>query len=277
MLQTGNRFSFDVFLGGTTNNSNWRDAFINLLTSMGSKLVCFNPVVSDWNDQAIRVENMIKEQARHHVYVITPKMKGVYSIAEAVESVFDRSHKTYLYILLKDGEDTFSTDENDPIMKSFATTGEIIRRHGGIFGIGSDLRPLVDYIINYEKNSVVARTDAWQTITTINPSISSFSDSTAGYINTIMSQAAESLSSEDATLGYILDGSDIVALNKEDVVLGDNYNQNTGENNTTISKDLGNSTQKKPRSNFGIKVNIKDKTEGNNKSDFRGFDFHNSK
>ena len=276
MLQTGNRFSFDVFLGGTTNNSNWRDAFINLLTSMGSKLVCFNPVVANWNDQAIRVENMIKEQARHHVYVITPKMKGVYSIAEAVESVFDRSHKTYLYILLKDGEDAFSTDENDPIMKSFTTTGEIIRRHGGIFGIGSDLRPLVDYIINYEKNSVVARTDAWQTIT-INPSISSFSDSTAGYINTIMSQAAESLSSEDATLGYILDGSDIVALNKGDVVLGDNYTQNATENNTVTSKDLGNSTQKKPRSNFGIKVNIKDKTEGSNRSDHRGFDFHNSK
>lgn len=276
MLQTGNRFAFDVFLGGTTNNSNWRDAFINLLTAMGSKLVCFNPVVSDWNDQAIRVENMIKEQARHHVYVITPKMKGVYSIAEAVESVFDRSHKTYLYILLKDGEDAFSTDENDPIMKSFATTGEIIRRHGGIFGIGSDLRPLVDYIINYEKNSVVTRTDAWQTIT-IDPSISSFSDSTAGYINTIMTQAANSLSSEDTTLGYILDGSDIVALNKEDVVLGDNYTQNASKNDTTTSKDLGNSTQKKPRSNFGIKVNIKDKTEGNNKSDHRGFDFNDLK
>lgn len=276
MLQTGNRFAFDVFLGGTTNNSNWRDTFIDILTSMGSKLVCFNPVVANWNDQAIRVEKMIKEQAKHHVYVITPKMKGIYSIAEAVESVFDRSHKTYLYILLKDEEDLFSTDENDPIMKSFAATGEIIRSHGGIFGIGSDLHPLVNYIINYEKNSVAIRTDAWQTIS-INPSISSFSDSTAGYINTIMSQAAESLSSEDATLGYILDGSDIVALNKEDVVLGDKYNQNASENNTTISKDLGNSTQKKPRSNFGIKVNIKDKTEGNNKSDFRGFDFHNSK
>ena len=275
MLQTGNRFAFDVFLGGTTNNSNWRDTFIDILSSMGSNLVCFNPVVTNWNDQAIRVENMIKDQAKHHVYVITPKMKGIYSIAEAVESVFDRSHKTYLYILLKDGEDLFSTDENDPIMKSFAATGEIIRSHGGIFGIGSDLHPLVNYIINYEKNSVVTRTNAWQTITTATHT--PFSDSTAGYINTIMTQAAESLSSEDATLGYILDGSDIVALNKEDVVLGDNYTQNAGENNTITSKDLSNSTQKKPRSNFGIKVNIKDKTEGNNKSDFRGFDFHNSK
>ena len=216
---------------------------------------------------------MIKEQAKHHVYVITPKMKGIYSIAEAVESVFDRSHKTYLYILLKDDEDLFSTDENDPIMKSFAATGEIIRSHGGIFGIGSDLHPLVNYIINYEKNSVAIRTNAWQTITTATP----FSDSTAGYINTIMSQAAESLSSEDATLGYILDGSDIVTLNKEDVVLGDNYTQNANENGTTTSKDLGNSTQKKPRSNFGIKVNIKDKTEGNNRSDHHGFDFNNLK
>ena len=274
MLQTGNRFAFDVFLGGTTNNSNWRDTFIDILTSMGSKLVCFNPVVSDWNDQAIRVEKMIKEQAKHHVYVITPKMKGIYSIAEAVESVFDRSHKTYLYILLKDGEDAFSSDENDPIMRSFAATGEIIRSHGGIFGIGSDLHPLVNYLINYEKNSVVTRTNAWQT-TSI--SSSSFSNSTAGYIHTFMNQAIEGLSSEDTTLGYILDGTDIVALNKEDVVLGDTYTQNVGENNTTTSKDLGNSTQKKPHSNFGIKVNIKDKTEGNNRSNRHRFDFNDLK
>lgn len=274
MLQTGNRFSFDVFLGGTTNNSNWRDTFINLLTSMGSNLICFNPVVSDWNDQAIRVEKMIKEQAKHHVYVITPKMKGIYSIAEAVESVFDRSHKTYLYILLKDGEDAFSSDENDPIMKSFAATGEIIRTHGGIFGIGSDLHPLVNYIINYEKNSVVTRANAWQTNSVIS---SPFSDSTAGYINTIMNQVVKGISSEDTTLGYILDGTDIVALNKEDVILGDNYTQNVSEDNTTTPKDLGNTTQKKPRSNFGIKVNIKDKTEGNDKSNHNGFDFNNLK
>lgn len=36
-----------VFLGGTTNNTNWRDDLIKKL-----KIEYFNPVVDDWNEEA---------------------------------------------------------------------------------------------------------------------------------------------------------------------------------------------------------------------------------
>lgn len=40
-----------VFLGGTTNNSDWRDTLIKKL-----KIEYFNPVVKDWNEDAQKEE-----------------------------------------------------------------------------------------------------------------------------------------------------------------------------------------------------------------------------
>lgn len=40
-----------VFLGGTCNESDWRDSFIKKL-----KIDYFNPVVKDWNDEAYKEE-----------------------------------------------------------------------------------------------------------------------------------------------------------------------------------------------------------------------------
>ena len=65
-----------VFLGGTCNNTTWRDELIKKL-----KIDYFNPVVDDWNEEAYRRELQEREICDFCLYTITPKMTGVYSIA----------------------------------------------------------------------------------------------------------------------------------------------------------------------------------------------------
>ena len=70
-----------VFLGGTCNDSTWRDNLIPLL-----KIDYFNP--EDWTEECQAIQMYEKEnKCNIHLYVITKEMKGVFSIAEAVDSV----------------------------------------------------------------------------------------------------------------------------------------------------------------------------------------------
>ena len=61
-----------VFLGGTCNESAWRDKLIKKL-----KIDYFNPVVDDWNEEAFQRELIEKEECDFLLFVITPKMTGV--------------------------------------------------------------------------------------------------------------------------------------------------------------------------------------------------------
>lgn len=87
-----------VFLGGTCNNSKWRDLLIYLLKSDNY----FNPVVSTWDEEAKLIEDYEKKNCEYSLYVITPKMTGVYSIAEVVDDSNKKPDKTILCILLED-------------------------------------------------------------------------------------------------------------------------------------------------------------------------------
>ena len=70
-----------VFLGGTCNGSRWRDRLIPLLD-----IDYFNPVVEEWNDKAQQEEMLQRENCDYCLYVLTPKMEGVYSVAEVVDA-----------------------------------------------------------------------------------------------------------------------------------------------------------------------------------------------
>ena len=59
-----------VFLGGTCNNSSWRDRPISLL-----KVSYFNPIVSNWTTEAQLKEEIEKSIAKYRLYVITPLLK----------------------------------------------------------------------------------------------------------------------------------------------------------------------------------------------------------
>ncbi len=126
-----------VFLGGTCNNSNWRDKLIPYLTTD-----YFNPVVEDWTPECQSIEEIEKvTRCNIHLYVITSSMKGVFSIAEAVHSAH-LTDKTTIFCVDPTGFD-------DHEMKSLIATAKLINSIGGnyiIMGDGFDPSALNFYI-----------------------------------------------------------------------------------------------------------------------------------
>lgn len=116
-----------VFLGGTCNDSKWRDEF-----KSNDKISYFNPVVSDWNEEAQKKEINEREACDYCLYVITPLMKGVYSIAEAVD---DSCHRPEKVIFCFRTEDIDSKDEkcifDEFQLKSLDMVGKMIEKNGG--------------------------------------------------------------------------------------------------------------------------------------------------
>lgn len=114
-----------VFLGGTVSTSNWRDILISKLDK--NKINWFNPVVKDWTEECKNEELKQRELCDYCLYVITPKMEGVYSIAEVVEDSIKRPKKTIFCYLEKDEKDTFFISQ----IKSLNAVGEMVERNGG--------------------------------------------------------------------------------------------------------------------------------------------------
>lgn len=115
-----------VFLGGTCNGSTWRDDLIPLL-----EIDYFNPVVKDWTPECQAQEIKERETADFVLYTITPKMTGVYAIAEVVDDSNKRQKRTILCVLNQDGDQVFSPAQKkslDAVAKmvldngSYATT-----------------------------------------------------------------------------------------------------------------------------------------------------------
>ncbi len=87
-----------VFLGGTCNDSKWRDVVMKNL-----KMDYFNPVVEDWTPECQEEEIKQRMTCDWVLYVISPKMTGVYSIAEAVDDSNKRPSKTiFCYVRVDD-------------------------------------------------------------------------------------------------------------------------------------------------------------------------------
>jgi hypothetical protein len=111
-----------VFLGGTCNESTWRDELIQIL-----KIDYFDPVVDDWNERAQREEIKQREICDFVLYTITPKMTGVYAIAEVVDDSNKRPDKTVFCYLEKDGDNIFSIGQ----LRSLNAVAHMIKVNGG--------------------------------------------------------------------------------------------------------------------------------------------------
>lgn len=96
-----------VFLGGTCNESNWRLELTSCLYHL--KIDYFDPVVDDWNEEALKKEEIEKLKCDYFVYTLTPKMSGVYTIAELVNSAHLKPSRTIFLIIEKD-EDLLFTE-----------------------------------------------------------------------------------------------------------------------------------------------------------------------
>ena len=114
-----------VFLGGTCNESTWRNELIPLLEKVGVEY--FNPVVDNWTLECQEEEYHQKEICDIHLYLITKKMKGVFSIAEAVASCQFKDKEVLFAFADFDGE--FDTAEK----KSLYAVGHLIARLGGVY------------------------------------------------------------------------------------------------------------------------------------------------
>ena len=112
-----------VFLGGTINGSLWRDEVIGKIT-----MDYFNPVVDEWSEQDVLNEEREKEICDWLLFVITPLMAGVYSIAEAVDASNKCPEKTIFCVLDEDGGSTWSECQ----VKSLNQVKKMIRGNGAV-------------------------------------------------------------------------------------------------------------------------------------------------
>ena len=127
-----------VFLGGTANLSTWRDIIMPKL-----KIDYFNPVVPEWNDAAYQRELHERATCDFCLYVLTPKLKGVYSIAEVIDDSNKRPEKTIFCIYQNDEGLQFSPDQYE----SMKFVGELVEKNGGIWL--KSLDEVVDYLNSF--------------------------------------------------------------------------------------------------------------------------------
>ena len=121
-----------VFLGGTCANSTWREKLIPML-----KCDYFNPVVEDWTPECQENEEREKKICDYHLYVITPKMKGVFSIAEAVNDSRALDMGKCIFCMIKEEDDR---DWEQSEYKSLIAVSKMVANNGGvIFGSLNDV------------------------------------------------------------------------------------------------------------------------------------------
>ena len=111
-----------VFLGGTCNNSGWRDILIPLLS-----IDYFNPVVEDWTTECQKEEIKQRAECDYCLYVITPEMTGVYSIAEVVDDSNKKPNKTIFCVSTSINGEIFTKAQ----LKSLDAVGNLILGNGG--------------------------------------------------------------------------------------------------------------------------------------------------
>ncbi len=133
-----------VFLGGTCNNSTWRDKLISLL-----KIDYFNPVVDDWTPECQDEEIRQRESCDYCLYTITPKMTGVYSIAEVVDDSNKRPEKTILCVLDEDDENSFSETQ----IKSLKQVKEMVKNNGA--NVFDSLEDIASFLNKTNKNDLI--------------------------------------------------------------------------------------------------------------------------
>jgi len=113
-----------VFLGGTCNDSKWREDLIPELERRGMEY--FNPVVPDWTPECQALENKIKADPNTvNLFFITSEMTGVFSIAEVVDCSNKRPETT-IFAVQWEG---FTEGQR----KSLEAVGSLVSKNGAHF------------------------------------------------------------------------------------------------------------------------------------------------
>jgi hypothetical protein len=116
-----------IFLGGTCNNSKWRESLKTKLN-----IEYFDPQVPNWTPEAQKQEIVERNISDYVLYTITPLMTGVYSIAEVVDDSNKRPEKTLLCIMENDtGPDGKTVSFPPHTLKSLYATAKMVKQNGG--------------------------------------------------------------------------------------------------------------------------------------------------
>jgi hypothetical protein len=135
-----------VFLGGTCNESTWRDELISKLDT--NKVDAFNPVVDDWNAKAQANEDWHKANDDLCLYCLTPEMTGYYSVFELGLDCGKRPVRTiFCFLSERDGK-TFSSGQ----IRGFVKMKKDVIKNGGISFDNID--DLATFLNNYKKEPV---------------------------------------------------------------------------------------------------------------------------
>ena len=116
-----------VFLGGTV-DSQWRDILIPLL-----EIDYFNPLITDrpWVEQDRLNEVSARQTCDYVLYVLTPRMTGLYAIAEAVDDSNKKPSKTILYVIDRDaGEEGTTVTFVKSIKDSLDNISKLVEGNG---------------------------------------------------------------------------------------------------------------------------------------------------
>jgi len=93
------------------------------------QLLALNTLIKDENLKKTIEEMKVheKEHCDFCLYTITPKMSGVYSIAEVVDGSNKKPYKNILCLLFRDGESEFTFGQ----WKSLKAVADIVKNNGG--------------------------------------------------------------------------------------------------------------------------------------------------
>ena len=111
-----------VFLGGTCNDSTWRNRIIPMLT-----VESFNPVVVDWTPECQAEEVRQRQECAVVLYCITPLMVGAYSVAEAVDDSNKQPERTVVVLLREDDGAKFGAAQ----WRSLQAVAHMVTCNGG--------------------------------------------------------------------------------------------------------------------------------------------------
>jgi hypothetical protein len=113
-----------VFLGGTCNNSLWRNEVIKDLT-----ISFYNPMQEEWTPAMMEEELKQRAESDFCLYVLTPKMEGFFSVAEIIDDSNKRPKKTIFCFLDEDDGKTFSAVQ----VKSLTQVAKMVKDNGAMY------------------------------------------------------------------------------------------------------------------------------------------------
>lgn len=115
-----------VFLGGTCGKSTWRDELVKMLSD---KVVCFNPIVKNWNEESQKIEDEHKEKDDIFLFVITPETDNAYTISEVTALSISRPESTIVCVMDNINGEKFEKHERLAWKKIVSNLKKLHRAH----------------------------------------------------------------------------------------------------------------------------------------------------